>query len=88
MSSNKSRGVGVRYTMSIGEGIYFFCRKKNCPKCGGTMGKFKDYSIKTIHDVTFDAIGSSSFKDYKFHFICTVCNSSFPLSELAKRRGK
>ena len=76
-------GTEVRYSFSIRELIYLLFRKKECPKCGRDLIRHKYYEkrTETRNPLFKDKL---KVKDNKYYFVCTACESNFPLAELAR----
>ena len=80
-----------RYEFTGKELIYFFFRKKTCPRCGGKLSKTKDYKTVDGHllNNTQNAffVSNAKVKCYHHVFVCPSCKAAYPISELANKRG-
>ncbi len=80
---------GFRYEFSGKELTYFLFKEKVCPSCGGVLKKSK--SFETVDGSIFDTVSVPLYikgrkvKRYFYSFTCGKCNSSYELSELAKK---
>lgn len=77
-----------RYEFTFHEFIYFFFKKKICPKCGAKLEKHRCFEI--VDGSVFDAntvplyITNCQVKHYFYRFTCQGCGVKFTLSELSK----
>ena len=75
-------GIETNYSFTFSELAYLLFRKKVCRKCGSDLEKHKDAAIRTeIRSPLFKQ--GVEVRDYTYHFVCTVCEAHFPLTELA-----
>ncbi|MCL2841735.1 MAG: hypothetical protein FWE05_13325 [Defluviitaleaceae bacterium] len=85
---------GYNFTVTIPELFYLLFKKKECPKCGGKMFRYKTYTVKLQRELKNKWRGdmymtpdpNQEIKVYKYSYECTVCNSTFPLSELVNKK--
>jgi len=79
-------GTEMRYSFTFGELAYLLFRKKLCRNCGGDLEKYKDFAVRTeIRSPLFK--NGVEVKEYKYHFVCTVCEAQFSLNELASKQS-
>jgi hypothetical protein len=77
-------GKEFNYSFTISELVYLLFKKKECRKCGCDLIKYKDFEKRTeIRSPLFRQ--GVAVKDYKYHFVCTACESLFSLTELASK---
>jgi len=83
---------GASYSFTFREMKYLLFSKKKCPSCSGLLIKHKHYIVRT--DMFDDSKTGNSvvkrdtpMKEWHYNFDCATCQSSFPLAELANKKG-